>query len=263
MTKMTNNIGAQYCVYEDSGTLIESINRIYSQMEKILILLNYEPWNGTSDIQASFETYKKIKDFADPENKIILISQHWKTEAIQRNFGKDLFHKMGIKWTMIIDDDELYNPNELRAAIEYLNTTKANALLVHQQVYWKTREYCIENLSYSMPTFVISDVSKVFFDYCRNIRVDGIWETLLPEGIVNHHLSYVRTDQQLLRKIETFSHANEERSDGKDTTQIWKDWFENVWSKWTLDMINLHVNPDQTSSFTRAIKSKNAKYKLL
>lgn len=259
---MNNFIGAQYCVYEDSGSLVESIGRIYPLMDKILVLLNYGPWCGTANLFSSFETYKKVKEIVDPDNKIILISQHWKTEAIQRNFGKDLLHKMGIKWCMIIDDDEIYNPDELANAIKYLETTTAGVILVRQQVYWKTRKYCIANLTYSMPTFIWSELAKVHFDYCRNCKVNGTWETLDPDLIVNHHLSYVRTDQQLLRKIETFSHADEERKDGADTKKIWQDWFENIWCKWTLDMRDLHVNPDERSSFSVAIEAKNAKYQI-
>jgi len=258
-----NTIGAQYCVYEDSGTLVESIRRIYRLMDKILILFNYNPWCGVANLETSFETYKKVREIPDPDNKIMLISQHWKNETEQRTFGQDLFHKMGIKWCFIVDDDELFNPDELMNAIHYLYNTKAYAVLTHQQVYWKTREYCIANLTHSVPTFVLTDRSKVFFNYCRTIKViDGTWETIGPETIVAHHLSYVRTDAQLLRKIETFSHGDEVRTDGKDVKTIWHDWFRDIWSKWTLDMTDLHVNPNGRSSFSKAIEVKNAKYQL-
>ena len=257
-----NNVGAQVCVYEDSGSLREVISRAYPYMDKFLILLNYDPWCGKANLKSSFETYEKARDIPDPDGKILLISQHWKTEAIQRNFAKDLLHKMGIKWSMVLDDDELYNPEELENAVKYLQTTEHGVILVRQQVYWKTKEFCIENLTYGMPTFVISDLKKAYFDYCRNVRVDGTWDTLSPDLIINHHLSYVRTNEQLLRKIETFSHGDEERKDGKDTVTIWKNWFENIWLKWTIDMRNLHVNPDEPQSFSKAIESKNSKYQI-
>jgi len=259
---MVSNVGAQYCVYEDSGSLVESINRIYPLMDCILILLNYDPWCGAGNIQSSFETYKKVKDIPDPDNKIMLISQHWKTEAIQRNFGKEVLHQKGIKWTFIVDDDELFNENELKYAIEYLKTTTAGVVLVHQQIYWKSMDYCIANLSNSSPTFVLSDNSIAWFHYCRNAKVVGTWETISPEFIVSHHLSYVRTDQQLLRKIETFSHGNESRTDGLETKKIWEDWLNNIWYKWTPDMENLHPNPDGRKSFSKAIKTIDSKYQL-
>lgn len=247
------NVGAQYCVYEDSGSLVDSIKRIYPLMDSILILLNYDPWCGVGNIQSSFETYKKVKEIPDPDNKILLISQHWKTEAIQRNFGKKVLHQMGIKWTMIIDDDELYNYDELEYAIKYLETTTSGVVLVHHQVYWKSLDYCIANLSHSMPTFVLSDNSKAWFQYNRNALVDGTWVTLDPNRIVNHHLSYVRTNEQLLRKIETFSHSDYSN---------WKVWFENIWLKWTLDMVDLHPNPSDPKSFSKAIEAKKSKYRL-
>ena len=249
-----NNVGAQYCVYEDTGNfLLESMTRVYPFMDVILVMLNYDPWFGTANIESSFETYKKIMDFPDPENKILLVSQHWKNEELQRNYGKDLLHKMGIKWCMICDDDELYNADELQNAIDYLKTTVAGVVLVHQQMYWKSKDYCIDKLSYSFPTFVLSDNKKAWFNYCRNVKVDGTWETIKPELIVNHHLSYVRTDKQMLRKVETFSHA-------KDFS--WNDWYENVWCKWTLAMENLHVNPGDKGSISRVMEAKNSQYKL-
>lgn len=114
-----------------------------------------------------------------------------------------------------------------------------------------------------MPTFMLSDTNKVYFDYCRNIKVvNGTWDSFQPEMIVNHHMSYVRTNQQLIRKINTFSHGEEQRKDGKNTKEIWNEWYNNIWLKWTPEMENLHVNPDHTGSFSKTIDSKKSKYLL-
>jgi len=255
-------IGAQYCVYEDSGTLTESIQRIYPYVDAIQILLNYRPWCGEPNPAGAKATYDTVRSIPDPEKKIMLISKYWETEAEQRNYGKDLFEKMGMPWTMIIDDDEMYNGQELADAIETLQKTDHQALLVHQQIYWKTKDYCMQNITYAMPTFVISNLERCHFHYCRNIKVVGTWTNLDPNTIINHHLSYVRTDDKLLRKIQTFSHADEERRDGKNQKQIWQDWYENVWLKWEPEMTGLHPNPSEKYSWYKAIDAKTARFQL-
>jgi len=247
-------VGAAYCVYEDTGTLNESIRRIYDLVDKVVVLLNYEPWNGVPDIEASFETYKKVRDVYDPNNKVVMISQHWKSEAEQRNFGKDYLHQQGIKWCFVIDDDEFYNRDQLTNMITVLQNGEMFVYLVKQQIYWKTRGYCISEVLLGMPVFVLSDNSKVVFTENRNVVVyGGNWETMDENFILCHHYSYVRTDAQMVRKFKTFSHAGD---------FSWREWFENIWLKWTTDSINLHPNPGSVSCFPKAIPVSEAKYKL-
>ena len=48
-------------------------------------------------------------------------------------------------------------------------------------------------------------------------------EAIIPiESAAIHHMSYARTDEQIRRKITTFSHAH----------QVVPGWFENVWKRW-------------------------------
>jgi hypothetical protein len=52
-----------------------------------------------------------------------------------------------------------------------------------------------------------------------------------------HHLSYVRTDEDMLKKISTFSHSNE-----FDFYQ----WYLTKWLNWTPERLDLHpVVPEQ------------------
>jgi hypothetical protein len=249
-----DKVGAAYCVYEDSGTLNESIRRIYSLVDHVLILLSFEPWNGVANIDASLETYKKASEIYDPDNKVTLISKCWKNEAEQRNFGKGYLHNLGIKWCFIIDDDEFYNHDQLQTMIEVLQTSKMFVYLIRHQIYWKSREYCIDGTVAAMPAFVLSDNAKTIFRQNRNVEVlGGNWDTPNQDDIVCHHFSYVRTNEQLLRKIATFSHAND---------YPFANWYENIWLPWTLASENLHPSPESVSVFRRAIPVAEGKYQL-
>jgi hypothetical protein len=238
-------IGAMYCVYENSGYLQESIRRIYDSVDKVLILLNYKPWNGEGEDSVVADTYKQVSEIFDPQSKIVLISQFWNAEDTQRNFGKKILHEMGIKWCLTVDDDELYNYDQLEAVKKILETTDKYVLLIPQKVYWKTPEYCIENNVIAFPALCLADPMKTYFRHARNTIVNGgNWETLPPEIVICHHYSYVRTEEQLQRKIKTFSHA---------TDYSFEDWYENVWCKWTPEMENLHPNPGGKSTFKKAV----------
>ena len=239
------SIGALYCVYENSGYLQESIRRVYDQMDKIIVLLNYKPWNGMGNDLIVEDTYKQVKGIFDPDSKIVLVSQYWESEAEQRNFGKVMLHESGIKWCFTIDDDELYNYDQVEKTKKFLETTDKFVILIPQRVYWKTPEFCIENSVIAFPALCLADPNKTTFSVARNTVVNGgNWETLPPETITCHHYSYVRTDAQLKRKIETFSHA---------TDYSFKEWYEEVWKKWHLGMENLHPNPANKESFKKAV----------
>ena len=75
-----SKIGAVYCVYEDSGFLTESIQRIYPLMDKILILVGFAPWNGKATHSISLKTHETILKIPEPNNKIEVLSKRWLTE---------------------------------------------------------------------------------------------------------------------------------------------------------------------------------------
>lgn len=242
-------IGAVFCVYENSGFLEDAIRRVYDSMEHIVVLLNFQPWQGEPYEEGALDTYRDVSNLFDPDRKIELISGYWPNEGEQRNFGKKLLHQRGIQWCLVIDDDELYSPPALKKVVKSLVTNTNLVLLVPQRVYWKTPEYWIENYSIAFPAFCQTAPNKTVFKYHRNIEVNGgTWETLPVDTLVCHHYSYVRTDDQLKRKLQNFSHANE---------YPLQEWYDKVWSAWNVDnagtMINLHPNPANRAAFSKAV----------
>jgi hypothetical protein len=61
-----------------------------------------------------------------------------------------------------------------------------------------------------------------------------------PSSAILNHFSYVRSNEEMLKKIESFEHSNEfDRM----------AWYENIWKKWVPSMKNLHpVVPEQFES---------------
>lgn len=252
------NFGAQYVVYEDSGFLPESVLRIYPLVKKIVFLVGIEPWFGKGDLGIPKQTLATILGMYDPEKKFVIVSKYWKTEAEQRNEGLRILHDLGCEWCLIIDDDEMYNRWDMSQAMEKIsNATYSNGdpagFLVQEMIYWKDRETVIDSLTGAMPVFVITKPGCVYFGSARNFAVvSGVFSDLSPELLVMHHLSYVRDEGKMRRKLGSFSHAPD----------MAIDWMERIWLAWTPEMENLHPNQASPHSFKRAVPVDQMPWKL-
>lgn len=246
-------IGAVYCVYEDSGFLEESIKRVYPCVDMILLLLDTVPWMGTADNAILHDTYAKALALPDPAHKIDIVCKYWFTEADERNFGNKYLRDRNIDWALVIDDDELFNRSEMKNLVSRLNINDYSAYLFKHQLYWKDRNRVIDSTECYLPAVVSTKANRIIFTEARLVTVfEGKgWIGVTPELIVCHHMSYVRTDEKMLRKIRNFSHAKE----------IIPGWYENVWLAWTEGMKNTH--PLGTGdSFRGTMPASEAKYKL-
>jgi hypothetical protein len=246
-------IGAVYCIYEDSGFMAESVRRLYPLMDCILILIDKVPWNGILDSQILQETYRKAREIDDPDNKIEVITKYWKTEADERNYGMQLLHQKDIDWKFLVDEDELFNTRELKEFLPTLDPEKFSVYLFIHQMYWKNRNTVLTQKNNTILSAILyTKPGRVIFTEARMVTVfEGKnWEVVDPSKVVCHHMSYVRTDEQMLRKITSFSHASE----------IPKVWYEKVWLGWHEGMTDLHpVNP---TSFSGTIPVSESPYSL-
>ena len=225
MTKPT--VGAVICCYENSGHLAEAVRRIYNCVDAIYILIGTHPWScpdaENPGKQSFYDTYRDASELFDPEGKITIHSRQWASEKDQRTYGKDLLFRSGIEWCMVVDDDELYNPGQLQRWIE---TTLGKdetqfVYLAPMHVYWKTRDHILPKCNTSYPIFLRSDPSKTQFTGARMVGViGGNWASCAHGELACHHLSYVRDDDRIVRKLQRFSHAEE-----FDTQQFWDYWY--------------------------------------
>lgn len=244
-------IGAVYCVYDASAFLYESVQRIYPLMDKIIFILNTKPWYGNPVHNEPINTYKIILSMIDPDNKFEVLTGSWEDEASQRNVGLKLLDNNGIDWCLIVDDDELFNRSELRSVINMLESAVHHAYLIYHQIYWKNRNIAIDGLFGSFPTFARTD-GTVNFNQDRMILVSTphTWFSISADNIICHHMSYVRSDEEMLRKIKNFSHAND----------VTPDWYNEKWLNWETNTTNLH--PSVGERFKRAVGVSTLKYKL-
>lgn len=246
------SLGAAYCVYNACSFLPESVQRIYPVIDKVIFLVNFKPWFGEPFENAVENTLSMIFEIPDPEKKFEITIGYWISEAEQRNAGLRILRDKKISWCLIIDDDEFFNESELGGVKHMLNTYAIHAAyLIYHQIYWKNRDTIIEGengiLFGSFPTFARTD-GTVNFNENRMILVNRgkTWFTLVAEVVVCHHMSYIRTNEEMYRKILSFSHAND----------VIPDWYENVW----LGGMTTNLHPSVGPRFKRILPASESDY---
>lgn len=243
--------GAVYCIYDDHEYLDISIES-FKNMNKVLFLINNRPWKDKSSDNS--KTVEDVKNLCKKYSNFELIQRNWIDEAEQRNYGLTNFFKEDIDYCFIVDVDEVYHNHHVEAIKKYvLNNFKYSAFHIKWNTYW-TKKYYVINPREDYTPVICVKVSEYQFTKNRlgttaikraDIAIfntnDSVYNGILipPEIAFCFHLSYAKTDKDILRKTETFS-------------GIVDGWYENVWKKWDPSKINLHpINPKQ---YKQAVK---------
>jgi len=245
--------GAIYCLYDDCEFLEVSLESIKSKVDKVIFLVSDIPWFGKA--VNNFDTIQKIKKLCDCNPNFILIKNHWINEAEQRNFGLDYLFALHIDYCFVVDTDEIYHKHHIDLIKQFVcKNPKIAAFHIELNTYWTKQYYVISPRENFKPVIVVRVENFLFTTIRQGVTSIQRTEkcvfntnqkiynaTIIPE-VICYHLSYAKNDQQIKRKIETFSHAN----------SIDKDWFDNTWKKWTPEDKNLHpVTPTQ---YRQAVK---------
>ena len=188
-----------------------------------LVLISLNPWNG-----ASFKP-DRTNDIASNLGAEVVVGD-WDTEAHQRNYGLNYFKDKGCDWVLIVDADEYYSPESI-AKLSYSLEQDVEAIVANDMVvYWKDIDHVVTPRQEDRPIVAIRP--NQHFIIGRN-SFSNIGET---EATL-HHLSYVRDDDGMYKKIMSFTHATD-----FDT----KEWYDRVWLNWDESSTDLHpVNPAQ------------------
>lgn len=155
---------------------------------------------------------------------------NWRSATDQFNWG--LKFLKDYDWVLLVDADERYSYEGIKELLSILPDVHEPVIKTNNwHVYWKTPDYEIVPEQTDYPVIAVKPSVKI-----TNIRnPEGV-----PYGWVNipmYHYSYVRSDDDMWKKIKTFEASKE--------FEVEK-WYSEIWSKWTPGMRNLHpVNPPQ------------------
>lgn len=197
-------------------------------MDEHLVLVSDDPWHGEA------EPLDRCAEYAETEGARAIVG-NWLSEKDQRNFGVKELSKND--WILIVDTDERYIREEAQKLFRFLENAPLPAYGIGRlKTYWKDTKTIVSPEESGGLIVAIRPTVKFTDKRC----IDSEW-SFLPKDIVMHHLSYVRTNNEMRRKVTTFEHQHE----------IVKNWYE---EKWLNGKENLHpVNP---SSFYRLAKTE-------
>ena len=238
--------GAVYVVYDDVRWLPFSYNSIYSECDRILFLIAYQPWNGPK--RGTDQTIELIKSLSDPDKKMELVRGDWCSETEQRNAGLELLRKQEIEYCLVVDADEIYDTVQLRRMMIFATCVQeVDCWHIQMVTYWKSPQYRIDPAEKFQPVVLLRVGSTQFIEH-RNVA--GSRHAAVPPHVaVMHHMSYARSDEEVLNKIQSFSHAAE----------VVPDWYERVWRGWDRDPYMNNLNPAYPTAYKRAVKQDRAK----
>ncbi len=198
-----------------------------------IVLNSSKPWNGESS--------------SDPDNTFNISNAlgarayraPWEKEEDQYNFGLSILESLGYDWVLIVDADERYTNKDLDRLITCLNElNESNVQAVKpntMHVYWKSPDYRIIPDQVHRPVIAVRPQTRFI-----NKRENNGAYCYIPVEL--HHFSYVRTNDDMLKKIQSFSHSDE----------IVDGWYEKVWRAWTPKSRDIH--PTVPTEFWKAIK---------
>lgn len=231
-------VAACLIAYND-GRFLDRVMQPFFPNVYRLGLLGTKPW-GNPDALYSLEVMGWNAEVSDYFSQTV--EKYWETEHEQRNEGLQILHGLGFDYVWFLDADEVYSRESVAGMLRFIDSNHGvDVYRIAQRLYWKDESHrlVLNEVRFSAPAVVKSTFR---FSDLRNYDTGKYSAYEVPADIaVCDHYSYVRSDKEMQRKISTFSHKREIR----------KDWFEEVWLKWTPEMENLHpVNPP---SFRKAV----------
>lgn len=212
-------IGVLTVCYRDERFIRTCVRQFRPLVHRHIVLISEKPWHGEQ------EPLDSCGDIATFENARVTLGD-WESEADQRNAG--MAQLADCDWIIVCDTDERWLHDDIIALRDFLETQRCPAFGIGRlKTYWKNTHTIVD--PEESGGLIVAVKPGVWFTEKRCI--DSQWG-FLPKDIVMHHLSYVRTDEEMKRKITTFEHQHE----------IIPGWYENKWLNGTE---NLHpVNPE-------------------
>ncbi len=237
----------QVLLFGNDKWIMKNIENSYPHVDKIYIAYSKYPWGYNPKARELHTTELDLSIIRESIyfDKIVIIEGVWDTEEAQRNACLDMAKKDGMDYMFIHDADEFYTYSDFQKMIRWI-TSHPNFSLYRCPWYnfWKTIEY----ITIKEDGEMIAGYPDICVNLNQNVRFQNKRTTTKENiGIINDvmcfHMSYVLSDIEVKRKLETWGHTND--------FDIYK-WYENKWLNWDENSTGLH--PIQPNAWYKAIK---------
>lgn len=188
-----------------------------------LVVEGVGPWRGTLPRDRTFMIAAR--------NGAYVMTTKEKDDASQRNDGLEWLRKRGYEWALVVDSDEFWTQENINKLLGDLTTDMdltddVDVITApNMHVYWKDWNHRIHpDPQPDNPIVAIRTDQKFSWSRLSDAKRRKTTEAEF------HHLSYVRTNDEIQEKILTSEHAHE----------IYPNWYDSTWRAWEDGMRNLH-----------------------
>lgn len=232
------NVTATILTWREGPFLDAVLGVVCPKVHRVVILEDDRPMYGKDDpaLVPPWETKKVVDDFVarNPQFKDVIdfrvtnFSDDGKQrEASRRNESMRIAreeHKT--EWAWLVDADEIYTDEQAARLWSLVLDCKAGVVHCSWHTYWRSLRWVVDPPEPFRPAVAMRTDAR-----CREARN---FEHPLGKMFINepllHHYSYARPPSDILRKLKTWTHAEE----------VLGGWFQNVFLKWTPEMRDLH-----------------------
>lgn len=237
--------GVHVLLFNTEKWILRMIENCGPFVDKIYVAYSKSPWTYSA---GEIERVENASDLAILQesryrDKIVVVEGEWELDEDTRNECLKRAKDDGMNFLIAQDADEFYEYDDYAKMIKQITENPDYEIYTApMSVFWKSFEYVIENekgeIVTCFPAFAINCGKRVKFKYSR---VPDSKNALLLDSLCFHG-SYVLTDDEVLKKIGSWAHANEFDR---------KRWFKRKWLNWSRRTRNLHpINP---CSWKRAV----------
>lgn len=203
--------------YHEPRLIAPHLDHIPDWVEENLVLVSEKPWQGEPLGE------DKTPEIAEDHGGTVIVHP-WASEEEQRNAGQDYLYDYD--WIIVLDPDEFLSDKDWNRLRTFLETAEGDAYVVdHQRVFYKDKEVSPHS-DYQMLIAVRPTVRFVDKRVCDSAFGVAPIELL--------HMSWARTNEEILSKITHYAHAHE----------LNEGWYENVWLADKTE--NLHPKTPET-----------------
>lgn len=237
-TELSKRFAVHVLMFDCDEFILRMIDNCAPFVDRIYVAYSKVPWNAYNPRarkQYKNTTDKSIVKLSRHVDKIELIEGVWDTDEDQRNACLDRARQDGFDYLIIQDADEFYtNEDYQNNLLEISRNPDWDSYVTPWYVFWKSLDYVWEDqegsIALGYPEFALNCRTDVRFTRSRRNNAEKHYQ--LP-GLC-FHLSYVRTDEKIYRKIRTWGHAHQFDSDA---------WYHFKWRRWNDATTDLHPFP--------------------
>ncbi len=239
-------IAAHMLAYNVDRYLPSAIASLLPHVDKLFVAYPSRPFNyiASSRVSLGNPTPISILDPFLASGKLEIVHGDWEREEQTRNACLERAEAQGFDWLLTIDADEFYSRQSWEQIRSYLSDhTNVQVIATTWYNFYKSAHYVAVD-QYGG----IKSTNANFAIRCqRGLRFADRRIPSTREGVILdtpcYHYGYVMTDEEMLTKLKTWSHAGD-----FDTMR----WFRLKWLGWRES--TQHIHPTWPICWRRAIR---------